>query len=128
MDNNKHKMYLIQILTDIYSDRELSVALGFKGGTAAMLFYGLPRFSVDLDFNLLYSTVAEKTFAGLYRQKGKFAQTQFALQAWRIGCRRHEIVCPQQTATGNGVFVEILSNVSLVEKKLTPIFFRLQSV
>jgi predicted nucleotidyltransferase component of viral defense system len=62
MDNNKHKMYLIQILTDIYSDRELSVALGFKGGTAAMLFYGLPRFSVDLDFNLLDRTVAEKTY------------------------------------------------------------------
>ncbi|GHT07982.1 hypothetical protein FACS189426_02510 [Bacteroidia bacterium] len=31
MDNNKHKMYLTQILTDIYSDRELSVNLGFKG-------------------------------------------------------------------------------------------------
>jgi predicted nucleotidyltransferase component of viral defense system len=27
--------------------------LGFKGGTAAHLFYGLGRFSVDLDFDLL---------------------------------------------------------------------------
>ncbi|MDR1884605.1 MAG: nucleotidyl transferase AbiEii/AbiGii toxin family protein, partial [Prevotella sp.] len=62
MDNNKHKMYLVQILTDIYSDRELSVTLGFKGETAAMLFYGLPRFSVDLDFNLLDRTFAEKTY------------------------------------------------------------------
>jgi predicted nucleotidyltransferase component of viral defense system len=62
MDNNKHKMYLVQILTDIYSDRELAVNLGFKGGTAAMLFYGLPRFSVDLDFNLLDRTFAEKTY------------------------------------------------------------------
>jgi len=26
--------------------------LGFKGGTAAHLFYGLGRFSVDLDFDL----------------------------------------------------------------------------
>jgi predicted nucleotidyltransferase component of viral defense system len=62
MDNNKHKMYLVQILTDVYSDRELSVALGFKGGTAAMLFYGLPRFSVDLDFNLLDKNAAEAVY------------------------------------------------------------------
>lgn len=27
--------------------------LGFKGGTAMMFFHGLPRFSTDLDFNLL---------------------------------------------------------------------------
>lgn len=52
-DVNKHKFLLVQILKDIYSDVELSNALGFKGGTAIMLFYGLPRFSVDLDFNLL---------------------------------------------------------------------------
>jgi predicted nucleotidyltransferase component of viral defense system len=61
MDNNKHKMYLIQILMDVYSDRELAVNMGFKGGTAAMLFYGLPRFSVDLDFcSELYDTAASK--------------------------------------------------------------------
>jgi predicted nucleotidyltransferase component of viral defense system len=62
MDNKKHRMYLTQILTDIYSDRELAVNLGFKGGTAAMLFYNLPRFSVDLDFNLLDKNFAEKAY------------------------------------------------------------------
>lgn len=50
---NKHKLYLFQILKDIYEDKELSGILGFKGGTALMFFYDLPRFSVDLDFNLL---------------------------------------------------------------------------
>jgi predicted nucleotidyltransferase component of viral defense system len=55
-------MYLVQILTDVYSDRELAVNLGFKGGTAAMLFYGLPRFSVDLDFNLLDRNSAEAVY------------------------------------------------------------------
>ncbi len=50
---NKHKFLLLQILKDIYSDVELSGCLGFKGGTALMFFYDLPRFSVDLDFNLL---------------------------------------------------------------------------
>ena len=52
-DINKHKFFLVSILKDIYSDIELANSLGFKGGTAQMLFYDLPRFSVDLDFNLL---------------------------------------------------------------------------
>lgn len=50
---NKHKFLLLQILKDIYTDIELVNLLGFKGGTALMFFYDLPRFSVDLDFNLL---------------------------------------------------------------------------
>lgn len=52
-DANKHKLILVQILRDIFSDKDLRTALGFKGGTAAMLFYDLDRSSVDLDFNLL---------------------------------------------------------------------------
>lgn len=50
---NRHKFYLVQILKDVYNDIELANCLGFKGGTALMFFYDLPRFSVDLDFNLL---------------------------------------------------------------------------
>lgn len=49
----KHKGILIRILKDIYTDNTLGPVLGFKGGTAALLFYGLSRFSVDLDFDLL---------------------------------------------------------------------------
>lgn len=52
MDNARHRVKLIEILKDIYDDPELRTSLGFKGGTAAMLFYDLPRFSVDLDFDL----------------------------------------------------------------------------
>lgn len=51
-DINKHKFFLVQILKDIYADIELANSLGFKGGTALIFFYDLPRFSVDLDFNL----------------------------------------------------------------------------
>jgi predicted nucleotidyltransferase component of viral defense system len=57
---NKHKFFLTLILKDIYSDIELANCLGFKGGTALMFFYDLPRFSVDLDFNLL-DLAKEKT-------------------------------------------------------------------
>jgi hypothetical protein len=49
----KHKVVLIEILKSIYDDPDLRTILGFKGGTAAMLFYDLPRLSVDLDFDLL---------------------------------------------------------------------------
>lgn len=48
-----HKSIFINILREIYSDPILRNIFGFKGGTAAMLFYELPRFSVDLDFDLL---------------------------------------------------------------------------
>lgn len=48
-----HKNILIKILKDIYADSTIGPILGFKGGTAAYLFYGLNRFSVDLDFDLL---------------------------------------------------------------------------
>jgi len=53
IDVNKHKFYLVQLLKDIYADSELANCMGFKGGTALMFFHELPRFSVDLDFNLL---------------------------------------------------------------------------
>jgi len=49
----KHKFYMTQLLKDIYTDAELANCLGFKGGTALLFFHELPRFSVDLDFNLL---------------------------------------------------------------------------
>lgn len=53
MDKDKHKYYMAQILGLIFRDKELNRLLAFKGGTALMFFHDLPRFSTDLDFNLL---------------------------------------------------------------------------
>lgn len=53
MDKQRHKLYMAQILSLIYKDKDLCNVLGFKGGTALMFFHGLPRFSTDLDLNLL---------------------------------------------------------------------------
>lgn len=53
LDRNVHKTVLLQILKEIYTDTTLGPILGFKGGTAAFLFYDLGRFSLDLDFDLL---------------------------------------------------------------------------
>jgi predicted nucleotidyltransferase component of viral defense system len=41
---------------------ELAQCLGFKGGTALMFFHELPRFSVDLDFNLLSPDKNEQVY------------------------------------------------------------------
>ena len=51
LDITIHKTHLTNILLDIYKNSSLGPMLGFKGGTAAMLFYNLPRFSIDLDFD-----------------------------------------------------------------------------
>lgn len=53
MNLKMHRMQMINILLKLYKDTEVARVLGFKGGTAAYLFYDLPRFSVDLDFDLL---------------------------------------------------------------------------
>ncbi|NPV82663.1 MAG: nucleotidyl transferase AbiEii/AbiGii toxin family protein [Candidatus Aminicenantes bacterium] len=53
LNRNIHKAILLQLLKDIYTDASIGPLIGFKGGTAANLFYDLPRFSVDLDFDLL---------------------------------------------------------------------------
>jgi predicted nucleotidyltransferase component of viral defense system len=58
----KHKNILLQILKDIYSDTSIAPYLGFKGGTAAMMFYNLPRHSVDLDLDLLDETKEKEVF------------------------------------------------------------------
>lgn len=53
LNREKHQLIMGQILKDIYTDVSISPLLGFKGGSCAYFFYSLPRFSVDLDFDLL---------------------------------------------------------------------------
>lgn len=62
LNTGTHKNILVQILIDIYSDTTISPYLGFKGGTAAYLFYGLERFSVDLDLDILDKSKEDYVF------------------------------------------------------------------
>jgi len=55
----KHRVILFNLIKDIYSS-PLKNYLGFKEGTMVYFFYGLDRFSVDLDFDLLKKTKKEK--------------------------------------------------------------------
>lgn len=54
---------MAQILGLIFRDKDLCRLLAFKGGTALMFFHNLPRFSTDLDFNLLDPTKEREVFA-----------------------------------------------------------------
>ncbi len=63
----KHKNILLQILKDIYFDTSISPYLGFKGGTAAMMFYDLPRNSVDLDLDLLDESKEAEIFEKIHQ-------------------------------------------------------------
>lgn len=74
LNYSKHKNILLQILKDIYSDTSIAPYLGFKGGTAAMMFYDLPRHSVDLDFDLLDETKENEVFEKINQIIGTYGK------------------------------------------------------
>lgn len=61
LNKQTHQRYLGRILKDIYTDISIAPLLGFKGGTCSYFFYGLTRFSVDLDFDLLDANADTQT-------------------------------------------------------------------
>lgn len=67
---------MVKVLKGIYSDPSLGPLLGFKGGTALYLFHNLPRFSVDLDFDLLDETKKDLVFSKVNQIVGKFAEVR----------------------------------------------------
>lgn len=80
MDIKKHKKELLDILLFIYNDVDLIPALRFKGGTAAYFMYGLDRFSLYLDFNLLQK---DKSLL-IYNKLESFIQTRGKVKDSRI--------------------------------------------
>lgn len=55
LNREKHQLIMGRVLRDIYSEVSIASLIGFKGGTCAYFFYGLTRFSIDLDFDLFSS-------------------------------------------------------------------------
>ncbi|MBM3254471.1 MAG: nucleotidyl transferase AbiEii/AbiGii toxin family protein, partial [Candidatus Omnitrophica bacterium] len=99
-NHTRHRVILIEILKDIYSNPQLRTILGFKGGTAAMLFYDLPRLSVDLDFDLLNADKKELVFEkikailsrrGVLREAKEKKYTLFFLISYEKGERAIKI-------------------------------------
>ena len=57
LEIKRHGLILKQLLRQIFQDGNLAGRLAFKGGTCLYLFHNLPRFSVDLDFDLLAAAI-----------------------------------------------------------------------
>lgn len=78
LDIATHRTILFQILKDIYTDAVLAPYLGFKGGTAALMFYGLNRFSVDLDFDLLNPSKEDLVYTGISKLIAHYGTVRIA--------------------------------------------------
>ena len=74
LDTSIHKTILFQILKDIYSETTIGPFLGFKGGTAAVMFHGLDRFSIDLDFDLLDEAKEDEVFEKVIKIVKKYGK------------------------------------------------------
>lgn len=87
LNTSIHKTILFQILKDIYSDTKISPYLGFKGGTATLMFYNLDRFSVDLDFDLLDVDKADLVFDTVVKIVSKYGKIKDQYK------KRHNLFC-----------------------------------
>ncbi|MBI2415804.1 MAG: nucleotidyl transferase AbiEii/AbiGii toxin family protein [Candidatus Kerfeldbacteria bacterium] len=94
LNRSRHENIMNRIVHDIYTHPQLRSLLGFKGGTACYFLYNLPRFSTDLDFNLLDVTQSDLVFETIQRiveQYGTMRQsyqkrfTIFSLLSYEIG-------------------------------------------
>ena len=135
-----HRSMFINILRDVYGNPSLRTVLGFKGGTAAMLFYGLPRFSVDLDFDLLDENKKEVVFekiSQLLPRYGTLSQasdkkfTLFFLLNYQKGERNLKIEVskraePSQFEIKNylGISMLVMSQADMTAGKLAALLTR----
>jgi len=117
-----HRTILFQILKDIYSDTTLAPYLGFKGGTAALLFYGLDRFSVDLDFDLLAEKEEDRVFTrmgqiiekyGVIKESHQKRFNLFYLLSYRKGAQHIKIEINRRQF-GSNYEIKTLLGVSML--------------
>ena len=135
-----HRSVFINILRDIYGNPSLRTVLGFKGGTAAYLFYDLPRFSVDLDFDLLQVDQKEVVFEkisqilpryGVLSQASEKKYTLFFLLNYQKGERNLKVEIskraePSQFAIKNylGISMLVMSEADMTAGKLAALLTR----
>lgn len=71
---SSHRTAMTNVIKDIYSDIKIASLLGFKGGTALYFFYNLPRFSIDLDFDLLDESKKDIVFERITKIVSKYGE------------------------------------------------------
>jgi len=139
-----HRNILLSILKDIFSDSIMGLALGFTGGTAAYLFYNLPRFSVDLDFDLLdkeheqyifenVQSVLEKY--GLIKQAREKRFSFFCLLSYenklhgayniKIEINRRDFGSRYEVKSYLGIPMKVMIKEDMIAHKLVAMFERL---
>lgn len=139
-DKIKHKTLLVKILKEIYSDPELRNCLSFKGGTAAYLFYNLPRPSIDLDFDLLNSEKQSLVFKKLKKILPRYGElldatekryTLFFLVRYAKGDRNIKIEISKRPVKTNlevknylGISVLLVSREDMLAGKLAAFLTR----
>ncbi len=137
---NTHKIALVRILKEVYTNPVLRTALGFKGGTAAVLFYNLPRFSVDLDFDLLDSDKKDLVFDNLTKILLEFGKlndaiekknTLFFLLNYEKGLRNLKLEVSKRTSNASyevknylGISILVMKKGDMVAGKLSALLTR----
>ncbi|MCZ2127966.1 MAG: nucleotidyl transferase AbiEii/AbiGii toxin family protein [Anaerolineales bacterium] len=140
LDISVHKTILFQILKDIYSDTSISPFLGFKGGTAALMFYGLDRFSVDLDFDLLNESKEDVVFErilkivqkyGIVRESYRKKYNLFYLLSYedkshniKVEINRRQFGSNYEIKTYLGVSVLVMTKEDMFAHKLVAMYER----
>jgi len=138
---SRHKNILFQILKEICSDTSMGPALGFKGGTAAYIFYDLPRFSVDLDFDLIDEKKEEHIFEkietllknyGLVKQAQRKRYSSFFLLSYEEGAQnikieinRRRFGSQYEIKTYLGLSVLVMKKEDMFAHKLTAMYERM---
>jgi len=137
---SSHRTVMINILKDIYSDIEISSFLGFKGGTALYFFYNLPRFSIDLDFDLLDESKKDIVFTHITKIAEKYGELQekrekhfnlFWLLSYKKGLSRLKIEISKRTSKNSyeiksafGIPALIMKKEDMFANKLTALLDR----
>lgn len=143
IDIATHKTILFQILKDIYAETSIAPFLGFKGGTALLMFYGLDRFSVDLDFDLLNEDKGDEIFErvnqiaqryGLVRVNTKKRFSYFLLLSYgdgernlKIEINRRQFGSAFEIKTYLGVSMQVMVIEDMFAHKLMAMYERMGS-
>jgi len=141
LDISRHKNILAKILKDIYTDISIGPFLGFKGGTAAYLFYELNRVSLDLDFDLLDEAKEDYVFEKvekIAREYGKIKESRkkrfnlFLLLSYeedapniKIEINRREFGSRYEVKSYLGISMKVMVREDMFAHKLVAMYERM---
>lgn len=139
-----HRRILLKLVKAIAEDPSVGPLLGFKGGTAAYLIYGLERDSVDLDFDLLDVSRVDEVFRlmstffepfGTYKEKKRTVHGMYFIISYgdkEPGARNVNIDISIRDNGSNyelvsfvGISMNVMLRADMVANKLLAMYERL---